>query len=667
MKKQIIMSILLSVAMLPAWGQNDSDSTTVLKEVTVSTGRKVMKLKGASNTDLITSGELRKAACCNLGESFTTNPSVDVSYSDAATGARQIKLLGLSGSYVQMLTENIPNFRGAAAPYGLGYIAGPWMSTIAVSKGASSVKNGYESITGQINVEMKKPQDEPQLAVNMYYDSNNKIEANVDGNLHFGEKWSGSVLAHAENGFTAHDINGDGFADMPKVRQFAVMPRVAYLGENYVMQAAVKGLDERRLGGQIVHGKHFDDPYKINIDTRRVEAFTKNAYIFDHENEGNIALILSGSVHDQKANYGHRVADILEKEAYSSLMFERKWDGMHGLSLGLQANYDDYRYRTILNPTLDDLAKHSNDKEGVVGAYGQYTLTLGSKLTAMAGLRYDWSTVYGSLVTPRLHLRYNPDRTLSFHASAGRGSRSPHPLAEYSYMLASSRRLEIAPDLKRESAWNYGAGVNKTFYPADKKLTLSGEYYFTNFSRQLLLDLNSNPHAAIISSSDRRSFSHALQLEASFDVLEDLNLTAAWRFTDVKVDYGQGLVQKPLTSRYKGLFTASYAPMMGIWQFDLSLALNSGGKMPTPYRLADGAMSWSENYKAYPRLNAQITRNFRQFAVYLGGENLTGYHQKNAIIDAANPWGPNFDATMIYGPLDGAMVYAGFRFNFTQY
>lgn len=667
MKKQIIMSILLSLAMLPAWGQNDSDSTTVLKEVTVSTGRKVMKLKGASNTDLITSGELRKAACCNLGESFTTNPSVDVSYSDAATGARQIKLLGLSGSYVQMLTENIPNFRGAAAPYGLGYIAGPWMSTIAVSKGASSVKNGYESITGQINVEMKKPQDEPQLAVNMYYDSNNKIEANVDGNLHFGEKWSGSVLAHAENGFTAHDINGDGFADMPKVRQFAVMPRVAYLGENYVMQAAVKALDERRLGGQIVHGKHFDDPYKINIDTRRVEAFTKNAYIFDHENEGNIALILSGSVHDQKANYGHRVADILEKEAYSSLMFERKWDGMHGLSLGLQANYDDYRYRTILNPTLDDLAKHSNDNEGVVGAYGQYTLTLGSKLTAMAGLRYDWSSVYGSLVTPRLHLRYNPDRSLSFHASAGRGSRSPHPLAEYSYMLASSRRLEIAPDLKRESAWNYGAGVNKTFYPADKKLTLSGEYYFTNFSRQLLLDLNSNPHAAIISSSDRRSFSHALQLEASFDVLEDLNLTAAWRFTDVKVDYGQGLVQKPLTSRYKGLFTASYAPMMGIWQFDLSLALNSGGKMPTPYRLADGAMSWNENYKAYPRLNAQITRNFRQFAVYLGGENLTGYHQKNAIIDAANPWGPNFDATMIYGPLDGAMVYAGFRFNFTQY
>lgn len=667
MKKQIIMSILLSLAMLPAWGQNDSDSTTVLKEVTVSTGRKVMKLKGASNTDLITSGELRKAACCNLGESFTTNPSVDVSYSDAATGARQIKLLGLSGSYVQMLTENIPNFRGAAAPYGLGYIAGPWMSTIAVSKGASSVKNGYESITGQINVEMKKPQDDPQLAVNMYYDSNNKIEANVDGNLHFGEKWSGAVLAHAENGFTAHDINGDGFADMPKVRQFAVMPRVAYLGENYVMQAAVKGLDERRLGGQIVHGKQFEDPYKINIDTRRVEAFTKNAYIFDHENEGNIALILSGSVHDQKANYGHRVADILEKEAYSSLMFERKWDGMHGLSLGLQANYDDYRYRTILNPTLDDLAKHSNDKEGVVGAYGQYTLTLGSKLTAMAGLRYDWSTVYGSLVTPRLHLRYNPDRTLSFHASAGRGSRSPHPLAEYSYMLASSRRLEIAPDLKRESAWNYGAGVNKTFYPADKKLTLSGEYYFTNFSRQLLLDLNSNPHAAIISSSDRRSFSHALQLEASFDVLEDLNLTAAWRFTDVKVDYGQGLVQKPLTSRYKGLFTASYAPMMGIWQFDLSLALNSGGKMPTPYRLADGAMSWNENYKAYPRLNAQITRNFRLFSVYLGGENLTGYHQKNAIIDAANPWGPNFDATMIYGPLDGAMVYAGFRFNFTQY
>ena len=128
-----------------------------LAEVNV-TGRKMgfQKLRSSvTNAELINSDELCRAACCNLGESFVTNPSVDVNYSDAATGAKQIKLLGLSGTYVQMLTENIPNFRGASAPYGLGYVPGPWMSSIQVSKGTSSVKNGYEALTGQINIEFK--------------------------------------------------------------------------------------------------------------------------------------------------------------------------------------------------------------------------------------------------------------------------------------------------------------------------------------------------------------------------------------------------------------------------------------------------------------------------------------------------------------------------------
>lgn len=433
--------------------------STTLDEVVVRSRGGVRKLTGvATNTDLISAGELKRAAWCNLGESFTTNPSVDVSYTDAATGARQIKLLGLAGTYVQMLTENIPNFRGAAAPYGLGYVAGPWMQSIQVSKGASSVKNGYESITGQINIEMKKPQLDPSLSVNAYVDHLGKLEANFDGNLHFGDKWSGGLLLHGENAFATHDENGDGFADMPRIRQLAGMNRWAYLGRDYVFQAAVKFLAESRRSGQIGHhATATDNPYIIDIATRRVEAFTKNAYIFDHENDGNVALIASFAYHDQGSEYGHKAYDIAQAETYLSLMFERKWLGMHSLSAGLSFNHDSYHQQYRLVSGTEPLTRDNTD-ESVGGVYAQYTLNLDERFIAMCGLRYDYNSRYGSLLTPRLHLRYIVGN-LNFHASAGRGYHSPHPLAEYSYLLASSRKLELGGTPRIEEAWNVGGGV----------------------------------------------------------------------------------------------------------------------------------------------------------------------------------------------------------------
>ncbi len=662
---------LIALTALASYAAEPADSAEVLNEVTVKSRRGLYKLGGATNSELITASELKRAACCNLGESFTTNPSVDVNYNDAATGARQIRLLGLSGSYVQFLTENIPNFRGAASPYGLGYVAGPWMQSIQVSKGASSVKNGYESITGQINVEMKKPQADPQLSVNMYYDIMNKLEANVDGNWHFGPEWSAGLLTHFENGFSSHDANSDGFADMPQVRQLALMPRVAYLGRSYVFQAAGRYIDERRTGGQLeghAHPAGNMPLYRIQLDTRRWEAFAKNALMYDRDNDGNVALIISGSGHSQDALYGLRLCDIDQHEFYASAMFERKWSERHALSTGIQTNYDHYRYHTLLDPAATAAADTYSEHEAVAGAYAQYTYNLDERLVAMAGLRYDWSDLYGSMLTPRMHLRYNPAADLSLHASAGRGYRSPHPLAEYSYLLASSRRMEISGHLRREAAWNFGVGGSWTLRPLQKKTTLSAEYYHTTFSSQLMANLDRDPHAVYIYSSQGRSYSHSLQLELSVDLLAELNLTAAWRLTDVKAAYyGEGLQQKPLTPRNKGLFTLGWSPNMGLWQFDISCAINGSGRMPQPYTLADGSLSWPERYNTFAQLNAQITRNFRHWAIYLGGENLTAYRQKNPVIGASDPWGPDFDATMVYGPLQGAMIYVGFRYNITKY
>lgn len=664
----VIPGLLLLISFLGNRAMAQTDSIPLPKD-DFTLDELVVKAKGTSkqtfnapNTELITAVELSRAACCNLGESFSTNPSVDVNYSDAATGAKQIRLLGLSGSYVQMLTENVPGFRGVSSPYALDFIPGAWIQSIQVSKGASSVKNGFESITGQINVELLKPQLQPSLKVNAYFDSDGKLELNGMGNLHFGDKWSGGLLVHGANSFWTHDGNDDGFVDMPKIQRLSLVNRWAYMGTNYVFQISAKGLLEKRRSGQIgSHAAHLDNPYVIDIFSKRLELFTKNAFIIDKESDANIALILSGNIHDLDAGYGYKFYDALQYDAYASLMFERKWSEIHALSIGLNFQYDNYRqhFRLLQQPAGEALRDYTH--EAVSGLYGQYTLNLEEKLILMGGLRFDYSSLYRGFVTPRLHIRYNPVESWSFHASVGTGARSPHPLAEFNYLLASSRQWELPEKLRMEHGFNTGAGFTWNSLIHDLPVSFSAEYYYTRFSNQLTADLDS-PHKIIIS-TDSKAYSHNVQAELTFDPLEDLSVTAAYRLTDVKVNYGAGYVRKPLTSLHRGLFTASYKPFMGKWQFDATLSVNGGGVMPRSYALADGSMSWKDNYPAFCRLNLQVTRYFRHWSVYAGGENLTNFRQKNPIVSAGDPWSPDFDATMVWGPLTGAMFYVGFRYN----
>jgi len=641
-----------------------------LNEVNIVTRRLgTMKLRSSvMNEDMISSAELSRAACCNLGESFVTNPSVDVSYSDAATGAKQIKLLGLSGTYVQMLTENIPNYRGAASPYGLGYVPGPWMQSIQVSKGTSSVKNGYEAITGQINVEFKKPQlpEADWVSANLFASSTNRYEANADATLKLSKRWSTSLLAHYENETKAHDGNGDGFVDIPQVEQYNVWNRWAYMGDHYVFQAGIKALSETRSSGQSNHGGiHSDELYKVGIDTERYEFFTKNAYIFNKEKNTNLALILSASLHNQDATYGHKLYNVDQTNVYGSLMFETEFNPQNSFSAGLSFNYDAYDQHYRLENNMNNPLK-AFEKEAVPGAYVQYTLNLNDKWMVMAGLRGDYSNEHGFFVTPRAHLKYNPNDYVNFRLSAGKGYRTNHVLAENNYLLSSSRKVDIARNLDMEEAWNYGASVS-TYIPIfGKTLNVNAEYYYTDFLKQVVVDMDSNPHEVAFYNLDGRSYSHVFQVEASYPFFKGFTLTGAYRLTDAKTTYKGERMEKPLTSKYKGLLTASYQTPLGIWQFDATLQLNGGGRMPTPYELGDGQLSWGSRYGSFEQLSLQVTRYFRRWSIYVGGENLTNFKQKNPIIDAANPWGGNFDSTMIWGPVHGAKAYIGIRFNLAR-
>ena len=615
-------------------------------------------------TQKITYDEICRAACCNLAESFETNPSVDVSYADAATGARQIKLLGLAGTYVQMLTENYPNFRGAASLYGLDYVPGAWMESIQVSKGTSSVKNGYEALAGQINVEFKKPPTADIFSVNLFGSDAGRYEGNADASWHINDKVSTGLLVHYSNDKKQHDGNDDGFLDTPLKEQVNLMNRWYHKLDNYVAQYGARYLHENRTGGQATKHHDFADPYQVHLETNRAELYTKQAYILDKEKVESVALILSGSYHEQKSMYDRTPYNVYQNNVYASLLYEKEFSPAHSLSTGLSMNYDGFNENLLQAGTR----KVFDRTEVVPGAYVQYTYNLNDKLIVLGGIRADYSSLYDFFVTPRVHIKYNPFDWFHVRASAGKGFRTANILAENNFLLSSSRKMNIAENLDQEEAWN--TGLNLSFYIPlfGKELSLNGEWYYTNFLKQVVVDMDSDPHAVGFYNLDGKSYSNSFQVEATYPFFRGFTLTAAYRYTDAKTDYrnAEGVtrrLKKPLVSDYKALATASYQTPLKKWQFDLTGQFNGGGRMPTPD--ATNPL-WEPNFNAYTVVNAQITRYFRRWSIYIGAENLFDYKQSHPIIDAENPRGDNFDGSMVWGPVHGRKIYAGLRFNISR-
>lgn len=640
-----------------------------LDEVTVTSKTTTKRMIGAVNGMQISQQEMFRAACCNLGESFTTNPSVDVSYSDAATGARQIKLLGLSGTYVQMLTETMPAFRGSAIPFALSYVPGTWMKSISVSKGAASVKNGYESITGQIDIEYLKPDDEEKLNINLYGDIMQRIEANADRNFHLSDKLSTNILLHYEKRFGCHDGNDDGYQDMPNIEQFNIGNRWKLKDGRYLMHAGWSFINEDRNSKTML----MDKPSLpgISIGTKRYEAYMKHAFITNPEKQANIALLANAAMNQQDATFYYKGFGINEKNINTQLMYETDINDNHAISSGISLNYDylkqsvgtpDNTVGSASQPGESKIWKNIRDRETTYGIYAQYTYTLGTSITAMAGIRCDYSSIHHAFITPRMHIKYQPCDIVSFRISAGKGYRTVHPYAENSYLLASGRNL-YAEEMKQEEAWNYGISAALNIPLADKTLKINAEYYYTDFINQAVTDYASRQDMIYIHNLTGKSYSHVYQIDATYNLIEGMDITMAYRRNNVKCTYGvlpqwssenerSFVADKPLTSEYKGLFTASYKDQLELWQIDLTLQLNGGGIMP----------DFKTTYDAYPQLSAQITRRFRHFDLYAGGENLTNYKQKNPILYAhEGPSSSLFEPTFVYGPIEGAMAYAGIR------
>ncbi|MCR5139910.1 MAG: TonB-dependent receptor, partial [Bacteroidaceae bacterium] len=654
------------------------DAVHILTEVDIAARQKASFISHLNPVAVqtITSEGLKRAACCSLAESFESNASVDVSYSDAVTGARQIELLGLSGLYTQMMAENMPNFRGLAATFGLNYVPGNWMNAILVSKGTSSVRHGYESISGQINVDFKKPDEDTseKLFLNLYGNTMGMGELNFNTRWKMGAKGSMMLLGHVNHTFMTMDANGDSFVDDPQVTQYNVFARYNYANDWFEGMWGVKALKEDRYGGQLgfVHGGHDGpsaDSLGFGINTQRYEAFSKTGFMFDKE-ETSLGLQQQFTYHKMHSAYFNTNWYHAEQRSYyanllfNSYMFNTK----HNYSVGASYSYDRYdeHLRRTERGHADQILSDSlyGRVEHVPGLYAEYVFNDDHHWSAIVGMRADYHSYYRKMLyTPRVHLRYSTHEHLTLRASAGKGYRSPNVLAENSTMMASARLIRFMETPKMEEAWNYGVNISKEFHLGARELTLQADFYRTDFVNQVVFDRDADAHEVRIYNLDGKSYSNCAQVEASCELFVNFDITMAFRYNDVKMTIADTLREKPFVNRYKGLLTLSYAP--GTWQFDFTTQFNGDSRVPNLKGNATAVAAGQavDRSPFYVIMNAQVTKKFHDsWEVYAGGENLTNYVQDHPIISADNPLSTDFDASMVWGPLSGIRAYLGVRY-----
>lgn len=612
----------------------------------------------------LSSDELAKAACCNLGESFETNASVDVVMNDAVSGSRKIQMLGLDGYYTQITFENIPIIRGIDAAHGLSSVPGTWIESIQVSKGAGSVVNGFESITGQINLEYIKPDGEEteNLYVNLYGNYMGRAELNTHWATQLSPKWSQMTFVHGSNFFLDNDHNHDGFLDMPRGYNVNIMNRWKDVRENSMSQFGFRIEDSDRIGGQAFRGSGHDahshnqhsqtGDYVIDMKARHYELFAKSGFVLKRPGT-SIGLIGTARRHEQLLSFGAKEYNGVENYGYLNAIFQTYLGNtQHTLKLGPSFMYDNY------DETYND--SNYTREEIVPGAFAEYTYNNGEYFSVVLGGRVDHHNLFGTFFTPRVHLKWNPKELMAVRLSVGRGQRTPNVVPENASILASSRELIMTETLDPEVAWNFGAVFTWKFEIGEMEGYFNTDYYYTYFVNQAVADLDLDPQQVVVSNLDGESYSHSIQTELGLEPIERLWLKAAYKRYDVWTTYHGELLQRPLVPTDRALFNIGYSNMSEIWKFDVTLNWFGEKRIPNTstnwhqYRLPE----FSDPYFT---LNAQVTKEFRHFEIYVGCENILNFIQEDAIIAADDPFGPFFDASLIWGPVNGRVIYGGLR------
>ncbi len=618
-------------------------------------------------TDMIGQKELQKAACCNLSESFETTPSIDIVFTDAVTGYKQIRLLGLMGQYTLITQENIPNVRGLGAITGLTFTPGAWIEGMQLSKGTGSVVNGFESFAGQLNVELKKPAEGEKWFFNIYQSTQGHSEVNVLYRHKFNPRLATNLMVYANSQWLKIDQNFDHFLDQPLSKQFNVLNRWIYNApQGWMLQAGVKFVYANGIGGEWNY-KEGDpqipgNPWGYQFTTMRLEDWAKIAKIFSQRAGTSIGLQLSNINHYQDGQYGSREYIGVQNSVYANLIFQTYINNTnHIIKTGISGVMD------IYNEQYEQITYKRNEK--VPGVFGEYAYNYSDKFNLVAGLRGDYDNMYGAFLTPRLHLRYAPFKGTVIRASIGRAQRTANIFAENAGFMVGNKQFEIqnpqpgkAYGLNPEVAWTSGANITHKFKIGMREATFTLDYYYTVFQSQVVVDVD-EPGFVIFYNLSGKSFANSCSAQFDYELIHNFDVRVAYRYYKVMETYESVLEQKPLVPASRAFIDLNYETRSK-WKFDYNIQWISTQRTPGIIHNHGGITPARPNYSpSYIQMNVQITRVISDvFEVYVGGENLTNYMQHDAITDATNPYAKDFDASMIWGPMMGRNVYAGFRY-----
>lgn len=613
-----------------------------------------------TQTEIITSRDLEKSACCNLAESFETNASVEVSTTDAVSGAKQIQMLGLDGSYTLLTTDNVPALRGLATPYRLNYLSGTFIESIDIIKGMGSVLNGYESISGQVNVALRDPAKAERLYLNLYGNSLAKFDANLNLSTSLGNKWSTLLMLHTNQLHNRTDRNDDGFMDQSLGEQYNVYSKWKYEHDAWVSEFGINALQEDRVGGQMDFNenrpKEEQPYYGTTSSVDRLSAFNKTSYTFPGKPYQSLGLITSGTHHKFNSIYGLREYDGEQNSANTRLIFQSIiGDTRHTYKTGLSYTFEEY------SENLSDSAFSRTER--VPGLFGEYVYNNTTDLTLVAGARVDFHNLYGTVFTPRFNLKYDFTPNTIIRVATGKGFRVANPIAENTAALVSSRKFVVEEDLDPEEAWNIGGSFTHYFELGGRPGSFITDFYHTSFQNQVVADMYSEPGRVLFYNLDGRSFSNSFQAELQYEVLRGLDVKAAYKYFDVQTSYKGKLMDKPMIPEHRFFVNMGFATPFDKWRADLTTQFY--GLMPLAPVNADHAAPAElhpSNSDRFATVNTQVTRAFKRWEVYLGAENLFNYQQPNPILGADEPFGFNFDGSMVWGPITGRVVYAGLRF-----
>ena len=647
-----------------------------LEEITIKSKRDAVQKSLFATTNIFTvnNDELLKAACCNLAESFETNPSIDVSFSDALTGTRQIQMLGLKSPYLLITQENVPSVRGAAQAFGLTFTPGTWVESIQITKGAGSVANGFESISGQINAELVKPFSDNKLFINAYSSLNGRLELNTHFNEKISDKWQAGLYIHGNYRGQKFDRNHDNFLDTPLANQINVMNRWQYTDaqNGWVSFINFRFLNDEKQTGELNYNPETDkgtiNAWGSEIDTKRFETSAKLGYVFPELPFQSFGLQFTYSNHQQDSYFGLNVYDIKHESLYANLLFNSIiGDTRNKFKTGISFTSDNYE--ELVEVGVFDM--NLKRKEQSLGVFFEYAFDNLNNFSFTAGLRVDTHNLLGNFITPRLHLRYVPWKNGVFRASVGRGKRSANIFAENQQLFASSRQINIDNvggniyGLNPEIAWNYGVSYMQKFKLIEQKGDLTFDFYRTNFSNQVVVDWE-NPQEISFYDLDGKSIANSFQVELYYQLSKGFNLRTAYKYFNVATDYKSGNLQKPVQPKNRFFANLSYETSLqengAQWKFDATF--NNIGKQRLPNTSSNPSQYQIVEFSdPFQLLNSQVTRVFsNQFEVYVGAENLTNVQQKNPILASDNPFGPYFDTTIVYQPIFGRAIYAGLRF-----